>query len=303
MTPTPPQTNSLLNLLNPYSSVSRSTFPFPNPDPDSPSTMLLRELQGNEGEAEDGSDVQERETTSPTPTPTSRRVHHQHQSPSTSSEDEEGGPPRSIIFEGEKTPKSPRSPLPATPVPMSPGPFRQAGPASSSASGSTSPGPSTISVYASGMDTTSREPSTSPEQHVSPRTVPTFREPPRPALPKRKSSGSRKSPRLTNGQDHLDPSIPSPGDRKGKGKARDKGGRKYHSVPNGVHEEEDQEEERPLGRYAGLGAIQGGGKAKIGLDSYERALWRWVNVDDLDGFLQEVSPSFSSAWRAVSRAS
>ena len=27
---------------------------------------------------------------------------------------------------------------------------------------------------------------------------------------------------------------------------------------------------------------------KVGLDEYEKALWNWVNVDDLDGFLQEV---------------
>lgn len=32
----------------------------------------------------------------------------------------------------------------------------------------------------------------------------------------------------------------------------------------------------------------GRGKAKSGLDDYERALWQWVNVEDLDGFLQEV---------------
>jgi hypothetical protein len=34
-----------------------------------------------------------------------------------------------------------------------------------------------------------------------------------------------------------------------------------------------------------------GGKA--GLNEYERALWKWVNVDDLDGFLQDVSCCFN----------
>jgi hypothetical protein len=30
------------------------------------------------------------------------------------------------------------------------------------------------------------------------------------------------------------------------------------------------------------------GGIRLGLDARERALWRWVNVEDLDGFLQEV---------------
>jgi autophagy-related protein 9 len=29
-------------------------------------------------------------------------------------------------------------------------------------------------------------------------------------------------------------------------------------------------------------------RKKEGLNEYEKALWKWVNVDDLDGFLQEV---------------
>lgn len=44
----------------------------------------------------------------------------------------------------------------------------------------------------------------------------------------------------------------------------------------------------------GEGGLLGGnkrGKRKaqgaIGMDARERALWRWINVDDLDGFLQE----------------
>jgi len=289
MSSTPSRTNSLLKLLNPYSSMSGSTIP--HPDTDSPSTMLLRELQGDEAEVEGEEDPRDRERMSPTPTPTSRPSKRVLKSPSTSSEDEDGEPPRSIVFGGARDPQTPNNPIrrasDAAEV-MSSGPFRQTGPSSSSASGSTSPGPSTISVYASGMDRTSRDPSTSPEHVVSPRVVPTFREPPRPGPPRRQSSGSKKvstpSPRLLNGQGYLDPTIPSPLDRKGKVKAGDKGGRRYHTVPNG----EDDEEEPHLGRYAGLGMVKGGGTKKTGLDAHEKALWKWVNVDDLDGFLQEV---------------
>ena len=154
---------------------------------------------------------------------------------------------------------------------MSPGPFRQPGPPSSSASRSTSPGPSTLSVYASGMDTVSVDPSTSPDQVLSPRVVPTFRE-----LPRR-SEGS----------------IPLPSNRQGKGRVRDKGGRRYHAVVANGDGEEEEEVGRGRGRYAGLGTVKGddGGMGKTGLDGYQRALWRWVNVDDLDGFLQEVRQS------------
>jgi autophagy-related protein 9 len=42
------------------------------------------------------------------------------------------------------------------------------------------------------------------------------------------------------------------------------------------------------GRYTGLG-VKNVQQQKGGLDEYEKALWNWVNVDDLDGFLQEVS--------------
>ena len=31
-----------------------------------------------------------------------------------------------------------------------------------------------------------------------------------------------------------------------------------------------------------------GGKRTNGMSAKERALWRWMNVEDLDGFLQEV---------------
>jgi hypothetical protein len=45
-------------------------------------------------------------------------------------------------------------------------------------------------------------------------------------------------------------------------------------------EEEDSDNERTRAN-AKVG--------KQGLNEYEKALWQWVNVDDLDGFLQEVS--------------
>lgn len=32
-------------------------------------------------------------------------------------------------------------------------------------------------------------------------------------------------------------------------------------------------------------------KTKQGLNEYEKALWKWVNVQDLDAFLQEVCRS------------
>jgi len=85
----------------------------------------------------------------------------------------------------------------------------------------------------------------------------------------------------------LDPTIPPPSDRKGKAKTRNQNGKKYLAAPS----HEDAEEETPsrgAGRYAGLG-LKSLQQRKGGLDEYEKALWNWVNVDDLDGFLQEVS--------------
>lgn len=38
-------------------------------------------------------------------------------------------------------------------------------------------------------------------------------------------------------------------------------------------------------------------KAKGGLDEYDKALWDWVNVQDLDSFLQDVSSPPSSLSR------
>ncbi|WRT66735.1 uncharacterized protein IL334_003698 [Kwoniella shivajii] len=316
--PNPSQeSNSLLNLLNPYASVARSTYP----DPDSPSTMLLRELQGGDEDDTAQQDDDPSDRMSPTPTPTSGRGTHVLSTSSSSSDDEEA-PPRSLIFgeqlaPGERTPRSPPSALPHrtisvpfshtehshnTPVPRanSPGPFRDPNAPSSSTSESqshstsTSPGPSTISVYASGMEgtgmaessirETSRDPSTSPEQ--SENKPPTFREPPtsRPAPPTRLSS-KMSTPRLTSGSGYLDPALPSSAPKnKGKGKSKEKGGRRYQAL---LAQEEEEEEQEERGRYAGLA-----GKkdlyARKGLSDYEKALWKWVNVDDLDGFLQEV---------------
>ncbi|WVQ96605.1 hypothetical protein IAU59_003710 [Kwoniella sp. CBS 9459] len=327
MAPTspPPQPNSLLNLLNPYASVSRSTYsPRPNAnsnaDPDSPSTMLLRELQGGAEARENDHDVADR--MSPTPTPTFRAPSHViATSSSSSSDDGDGNPPDSLIYgeqhaPGDRTPRSPPSFLPPrtqpfaqpdnTPIPRatSPGPFRDPNAPSSSTSESqshsrsTSPGPSTVSIYASGLDetrlahssigATSRDPSTSPEPtHTR---LPTFREPSvigRPSPPRRVSSSKKTqaSPGLTNGSGYLDPSIPSPSAGpsriKGKAKIRNKGGRKYHGLPAQEEEGED------IDVHAGKGA-RPSVLPRTGLNEYEKALWKWVNVEDLDGFLQEV---------------
>lgn len=111
---------------------------------------------------------------------------------------------------------------------------------------------------------------------------PTFREPPtvRPAAPVRASSGvpaKKASPRNSG---YLDPPVQDQTRKakgKGKEKAKNQGGRRYVAIAASAEEDEgDQlDEERP--------------EKKVGLDPYERALWRWVNVEDLDGYLQEVS--------------
>ncbi|WVF69103.1 hypothetical protein IAT40_003877 [Kwoniella sp. CBS 6097] len=317
MSPTsPPQRpNSLLNMLNPYASVSRSSYsPTPDADPDSPSTMLLRELQGgtdsHEAQGHDPSDRM-----SPNPTPTFRRPSHVIATSSSSSSDD-GNPPDSLIYgehahpPGDRTPRSPPSLLPLrtqpfvqpdhTPIPRanSPGPFRDPNAPSSSTSESqsqsrsTSPGPSTISVYASGLDETrlaqsSVAPSTSPEStHTR---LPTFREPSaigRPSPPRRSSSKkSQPSPGLTNGSGYLDPSIPSPSAGpsriKNKNRTRNKAGRKYHGLPAQDEEDEDTEDREATG-------VKKSVLPRTGLNEYEKALWKWVNVEDLDGFLQDV---------------
>lgn len=67
----------------------------------------------------------------------------------------------------------------------------------------------------------------------------------------------------------------------------------YHEMP--IQDEDDPDADdvaAPLrGRLAGFGIGQSGKGIlrKAGLNEYEKAMWRWVNVEDLDAFLQEVS--------------
>ncbi|KIR54433.1 autophagy-like protein 9 [Cryptococcus gattii Ru294] len=81
---------------------------------------------------------------------------------------------------------------------------------------------------------------------------------------------------------YLDPTILSvaSGSRnsgKAKERTKRKGGHKYHSL----HAQEEENEEPPESEAFRT-------RGKVGLNAYEKALWKWVNVDDLDGFLQEV---------------
>jgi hypothetical protein len=97
-------------------------------------------------------------------------------------------------------------------------------------------------------------------------------------------------------QGYLDPPLHSV-DRKGKGKARNQGGRTYHALPVNAEDDEVDDAEEMTGYGAGAKPPR-----KVGLNDYERALWRWVNVEDLDGFLQEVrdiSPRQDCASRAA----
>jgi autophagy-related protein 9 len=319
--------NSLLNLLNPYASasISRSLYAGRHAEPESPSTMLLRELQGEgegDGERSKMEDIDEereryippdRDGLSPTPTPSHRRPSQGRGTmgnPTTttnisSSSDEEGDqPPRSLLYDVSGRPKSSRQSRSRNPE-TSPGPFKPAHSSSTdsmsqsrsrSRSESTSPGPSTISNYASGLEATNLEPSaaastsasTSMAKSPSPpistavspvRHVPTFREVPRPKSPVRAVSGSSKRG-TDEGSGYLDPPLSSSTTRKGKGKgkARTTGGRRYHQVATGDQDGESEEEGKAPAKIG-----------KQGLNEYEKALWQWVNVDDLDGFLQEVS--------------
>jgi autophagy-related protein 9 len=71
----------------------------------------------------------------------------------------------------------------------------------------------------------------------------------------------------------LDPPLSA--SRKGKGKEKKVGGRKYHQISQEIEDPGGDRQRQKVG--------------KEGLNDYEKALWKWVNVDDLDGFLQEVS--------------
>lgn len=291
---TPPQSNSLLNLLNPYSSMARSTYPARQNEPVSPSTMLLRELQGaedGEGSEEEDQDrdargpaARLRERLSPTPTPSQRRT--SAIATTHTSSDDEDQPPQSLMYAASgSTPTAAISKGQARIA--SPGPFKPAlsSSASESRSRSTSPGPSTISNYASGLEATNLEPSAAPEPVSTPvspvRHVPTFREPVRPSPPVRTVSGTSSGKRKSPMKGYLDPPLSSSTtSRKGKVKAKTKtaGGRWYHEV--GRHDEEEDEDD--------LGGAPARPLGKQGLNEYEKALWKWVNVEDLDGFLQEV---------------
>lgn len=95
----------------------------------------------------------------------------------------------------------------------------------------------------------------------------------------------------------MDPPLSSSAtSRKGKGKAKNLGGRKYHQVGN--HDDDDGEgegDEREQGETKRSRPL-----SKQGLNDYEKALWKWVNVDDLDGFLQEVRESYPFECRLTS---
>lgn len=334
MSRSPPQSqaNSLLNLLNPYTSVGRSRLDdnerhsargvIDAGEPESPSALLLRELQGDDDDQERERERYvggDREGMSPTPTPVHRRSGPLAISSSTdaragaggttttnSSEDGDGnedgdGPSQSLLY--GKMPR--RDDDRNTSIEHrnrdrdrdanadSPGPFKLGLNSSStsnsghrSRSASTSPGPSTISQYASGLEMgeTTLEPSVaiSPIANTTTTTmnVPTFREPPvRPGMARTTSSSRRKSDSSVE-QGYLDPPLSSSRKGKGKGKAKSVGGRKYHQVPQHPGTGEEQEDEVESKRIG-----------KQGLNEYEKALWKWVNVDDLDGFLQEVNLS------------
>jgi autophagy-related protein 9 len=215
---------------------------------------------------------------SPTPTPSrsvlglglntiSNQKSGKETTTTNSSEDDEQ-PPQSLMYQpGGSDRRTSHTNIRAE---ESPGPFRPAGSSSTSESrrsASTSPGPSTISNYASGLDLESTvEPTVSPVTSTKNIHIPTFREPPRPS---RTISGSSKRP-SSSGEGYLDPPLSA--SRKGKGKEKKVGGRKYHQV-------QDSDDHTGDDRKVGKG----------GLNDYEKALWQWVNVDDLDGFLQEVS--------------
>jgi len=341
MSRSPPQSqaNSLLNLLNPYTSVGRSRLDDngrhsargdgdgdgDGGEPESPSAMLLRELQGDDDDQERERERYiggDREGMSPTPTPVQRRSGLLAISSSTdaragagattnSSEDEDeagdgDGPSQSLLY--GKMPA--RAANQDSSIEQgnnrerdadadSPGPFKlglnsastsNSGHQSRSASASTSPGPSTISQYASGLEMgeTTLEPSVaiSPITNTttSARNVPTFREPPvLPSVSRTTSSSRRKSDSSVE-QGYLDPPLSSSRKGKGKGKAKKVGGRKYHQVPQDPSTGEERENEGGSRRIG-----------KQGLNEYEKALWKWVNVDDLDGFLQEASHLHSTA--------
>lgn len=289
--PPPQGTNSLLKLLNPYASVAQSSYPRRSDSdelggpPDSPSAVLLRELQLNSGSEERARSP----ALSPTPTP--RRPVHIIATPS-SSEDE--GPPRSLVFgqaadkgkrrsgSGGRTPKSrepdgqrvlapPTRPWDAAPS-HSPGPFRRRPSSASSSTRSRQSSrqrpesaddslatPSTESPSPSGAPTVSSSTSGDEAPLRSARTPPLVRATP-----------PTRSPAKVPEAEVAGYAVPTTSTRRTKGR----GQHKYHEVSTA----ED-------GRR---GAGAEGPSKKAGLSDYNKALWGWVNVVNLDVFLQEV---------------
>ncbi|KAL1408059.1 autophagy protein atg9 [Vanrija albida] len=295
--PPPQGANSLLNLLNPYASVAQSSYPrtrdadepLVDVPPDSPSAVLLRELQHNSGGA--GGDERPRSPAlSPTPTP--RRPVHVIATPS-SSEDE--GPPRSLVFgeardkgktarrsgSGGRTPRSrgpdgqrvlapPTRPWDAAPS-HSPGPFRRR---PSSASSSTRSRQSSAQRQPESADDSLATPSTeSPSLSGAPTISSSTSgdEAPRSSRtpPPRRVSPPLRSPVKPPEAEAQGYAVPL-GARKTKGR----GQHKYHEVSTA----ED----------GGRRSSDGPSVKKAGLSNYNKALWGWVNVVNLDVFLQEV---------------
>ncbi|WVQ76748.1 hypothetical protein IAR50_006422 [Cryptococcus sp. DSM 104548] len=241
-------------------------------DPESPSTMLLKELQGDpphlaaNGEARQVSQSHSRQMLEPEPegsgsTPRGSRSNPNqiHVLDDGSDDDDDGGnPPQSLIFGDQGAPRS-----------------QVDRPGNARITSNDEAEQSSVSVSTSEME--SRAPSSGVAGGRATR-KPLFRETSLPQV----SSTQRPSWPGSPGQrvsTSLDPTIPPPSHSKGKGKekakakakARNKGGHTYHAV--GADDSAGE-----LARQT----------SKSGLDEYEKALWKWVNVEDLDGFLQEV---------------
>ena len=195
-----------------------------------------------------------------TPTQRATAAHH-----STSSDEDDDGPPRSLLLDTTPRqsvllPRDRRSPLgsgrggdvEAVEPFINPSSKGSTSSSSSSSSDSDSSG--------SNSETTRSPPPPKPAQPLSL---------PLPVTTPVPSSSSSASPRA--GQT-------STSDIKGKGKEKDTG------------ESNHRRRKRKSSSSSGAGKGARGFKAKGGLDAYEKALWDWVNVDDLDAFLQDVSP-------------
>ncbi|WVO15865.1 hypothetical protein L204_103527 [Cryptococcus depauperatus] len=291
-------------------------------DPESPSTMLLRELQGvlkapedtHSGyhEADTPSNLQYSDEHGGGSTPRGNAFQTSHIVSDSTEEDDD--PPQSLMF-GEQQQKAVGSDRvlnvghrsqqttnlfvldSVTQAPStagnrrpfnSPGPFRRSSTSRSrSTSPSSSPDPSTMNTFTSHLDNeqvnTLSAAGTGSSSKGERRT--TFREAPVPLPPmshSRQTSSSTTIGRTIKGEGYSD-SMVQPLGRKNKGKGRENtrknAGRKYQSL-----QYQDEEEDAREDRHVAPKVVSG----KTGLSDYERALWKWVNVEDLDGFLQEV---------------